>query len=152
MMIFPDRLDDGDTQIYGQASFCYESMWLGLMRVYHRNRAKSYKQTTIELTASRDGRHFTRVGKREEVIPLGKPDDWDAHYHTAVAPILVGQELWIYYGSTIMGENSGINQHHQIGLAKLRRDGFVSMNAGGEIGIVAFLLFLCRCKVPTVAL
>jgi len=136
MTIYPDGLDDPDSQIYGHMGFYYESMWIGFMRVMHTRRAKSYKQTTVELTASRDGRHWTRVGKREEFIALGKPNDWDAHYHDpSTEPILIGNELWIYYRSTRMGAKKE-HQRHCIGLAKLRRDGFVSLNAGEKTGTV----------------
>ena len=38
MTIFPDGLDDADSQIYGHISFRYESMWLGLMRMMHTER------------------------------------------------------------------------------------------------------------------
>jgi len=118
-----------------QVGFVYESMWIGFMRVMH-SRKVSYKQTTAELTCSRDGRHWTRVGKREEFIALGGPKDWDAHYHDPAAePILIGDELWIYYRSTRSGKARD-KQKHYIGLAKLRRDGFVSLNAGEKTGTV----------------
>jgi hypothetical protein len=135
MTIYPDSLDDPDAQIYGHMSFCYESMWVGFMRVMH-TRSVSYKQTTVELTASRDGRHWTRVGRREEFVPLGKQEDWDAHYHDpSTEPILVGDELWIYYRSTRSGKAED-KQTHCIGLAKLRRDGFVSLNGSEPSGTV----------------
>ena len=136
MTIYPDGLDHADTQIYGHCSFCYESMWLGLMRVYHEQSAPTYKQTTIELTASRDGSHWTRVGRREEVIPFGGPDDWDGEYHAALTPIPVGDELWIYYRSAKMGEQKKQKQTHKIGLGILRRDGFVSLDAADTPGTV----------------
>ncbi|MBN2294927.1 MAG: hypothetical protein JXM70_21040 [Pirellulales bacterium] len=134
MTIYPDTLDDPDSQIYGNISFCYESMWLGFLRVMHQ-RPVSYKQTTVEMTCSRDGRHWSRVGNREELIPLGANDAWDAHYHDPIAPILIGDELWIYYRST-NNANEKEPQKHGIGLAKLRRDGFVSLTATDTPGTV----------------
>ncbi|MCH7685967.1 MAG: hypothetical protein IH899_04675 [Planctomycetes bacterium] len=71
MTLYPDALDDPDSQIYGHLSFCYESMWLSFVRVIHTERTAGYKPTTVELTASRDGRHWTRVGNREEILSLG---------------------------------------------------------------------------------
>ena len=140
MTIYPDGLDASDAQIYGHCGFVYESLWIGMMRVMHREYVEnSYKQTTIELTASRDGRHWTRVGKRKEFIPLGKPDEWDPHYHDACTPpILVGDELWIYYRSVPLwdGEKKGHDKISRIGLATLRRDGFVSLNAGETPGVI----------------
>ncbi len=135
MTIYPDGLDDADSQIYGHMGFCYESMWIGFLRVMHQRKV-SYKQTTVELTASRDGRHWTRVGRREEFIPLGKPDAWDAHYHDpSTEPILVGDAIWIYYRSTRSGKSTD-KQTHCVGLATLRRDGFVSLDAGEKPGTI----------------
>ena len=48
----------------------------------------------MELTASRDGRHWTRVGARDEIVPLGSESEWDPDYHDPSGdPILVGNEL-----------------------------------------------------------
>ena len=139
MTLYPDGLDDSDSQIYGHLGFVYESMWIGMMRMMHTKRVKgSHKQTTIELTASRDGRHWTRVGKREEIIPFGKPAEWDSTYHDpCTTPILVNDELWIYYRSMpLWKDRRPSSGKSQIGLAMLRRDGFVSLNAGAEGGNV----------------
>ena len=143
MTFYPDALDAADTQIYGHTGFVYESMWVGMMRVMHTERVpNSYKQTTIELTASRDGRHWSRVGHREEFLPLGRSDEWDPHYHDPhTPPILVGDELWFYYRSQPLGAPRSDPQIaktriSRIGLATLRRDGFVSLNGGDDPGLV----------------
>ena len=143
MTFYPDALDAADTQIYGHVGFVYESMWVGMMRVMHTERVpNSYKQTTIELTASRDGRHWSRVGRREEFIALGEPGSWDPHYHDPhTPPIRVGDELWFYYRSapTIAPKSDPRSQRKRIsriGLATLRRDGFVSLNASRATGLV----------------
>ena len=122
MTFYPDSLDDQDTQIYAQNSFCYESMWLSYLRVMHTERTKGYKQTTVELTSSRDGRNWSRVGNREELIPLGSEREWDTDYHDPLwEPIAVGDELWIYYRSGKLRRDEP--RRYDMGLAKLRRDG-----------------------------
>jgi len=143
MTLYPDALDAADSQVYGHIGFVYESMWIGLVRVMHTNRVpNSYKQTTVELTASRDGRHWTRVGKREEFLPLGKPDDWDPHYQDpCTPPILVGDDLWFYYRSVPLcaprSDPKALKRRvHRIGLATIRRDRFVSLDAGEKPGQV----------------
>ena len=137
MTLYPDALDEPDSQVYGHLSFCYESLWIGFLRMMHTERT-GWKQTTVELTASRDGRHWTRVGRREAFIPLGEPGDWDADYHDPCwDPILVGDELWIYYRSVNRDPNQQkVQVGHAIGLATLRRDGFVSLNAGPTTGAI----------------
>ena len=141
MTFYPDGLDAPDTQIYGHMGFVYESMWIGLIRVMRTKRvADSRKQTVIQLTASRDGRHWTRVGRREEVLALGKTDDWDPHYHDpCTPPIRVRDESWFYYRSVPLFDlkkrpDTKGRKIHRIGLAMLRPDGFVSMNAGEKPG------------------
>jgi len=135
MTIYPDSLDDSDTQIYAQNSFCYESMWLGFLRVMHTERTRGYKQTTVELTASRDGRHWYRVGNRKEILPLGSENQWDADYHDPFwEPLLVDDELWIYYRSGKIRRNE--MRRIDLGLAKIRRDGFVSLDADERPGTV----------------
>jgi len=145
MTIYPDGLDDQDTQIYAHCGFVHESMWMGLVRVMHTDLIEaSRKQTVVQLTASRDGRHWTRVGQREVLIPLGAADEWDPHYHAPTSkPMLVGDEHWIYYFSMplwdpqVVGEDVAMEKKiARIGLAKLRRDGFVSLDAGDETGRV----------------
>jgi len=138
MTLYPDGLDERDSQIYGHRGFVYESMWIGFMRVMHTKR-KGWKQTPVELTCSRDGRHWTRVGRREEFLPVsGGDDDWDADYHNPTsAPILVGNELWIFYESSLRPDHDRQKgDRHGLGLAILRRDGFVSLNAGDAVGTV----------------
>jgi hypothetical protein len=135
MTVYPDTLDDPDSQIYSQNSFCYESMWLGFLRVMHTERTQGYKQTTVELTASRDGRHWSRIGRREEVIPLGTEAEWDTDYHDPFwEPVPVGDQIWIYYRSARLRRNE--QRRYRIGLAMLRRDGFVSLDAGNDPGVI----------------
>ncbi|MEX0727115.1 MAG: hypothetical protein WD065_12640 [Planctomycetaceae bacterium] len=137
MTLYPDALDDPKAQIYGHVGFNYESMWLGIVRVMHDDIvADSYKQTTVEMTSSRDGRHWSRVGDRTQIIPLGEPDEWDPHYHDpCTPPVLVGNELWIYYRSLPLWKDMH-DKISRIGLATLRRDGFVSLDAGDTPGVV----------------
>jgi len=113
------------------------------MRVMHTELIdESLTQTVVELTASRDGRHFSRVGNRDILIPLGDADQWDPHCHGPTSrPILVGDELWIYYFSApvldpkkVGVEKARAAQISRIGLATIRRDGYVSMDAGDEAG------------------
>ena len=136
MTLYPDSLDHPDSQVYGHLSFCYESMWLGFLRMMHTH--VGWKQTTCELTCSRDGRNWSRAGERGEFLTLGTRDEWDADYHDACwDPIRVDDELWIYYRSLNRQPTEKTPKvGHAIGLAKLRRDGFVSLNAGEEIGSV----------------
>ncbi len=138
MTFFPDDRDPPDTQMYGHIGFAYESMWLGLLRVHHLHR-DGWKQVEIELSYSRDGRHWSRPAQRQPFIPLGQADSWDPDYSDPAhnGPLLVGDELWFYYsGSRSDARDKKDFYTMCVGLAKLRRDGFVSLNAGPRSGRV----------------
>ena len=140
MMMYPDRLDPRDRQIYSHVGFVYESMWLGIIQAM-RVKATGWKQVDLHLSYSRDGRHWLRPQRREAFIPLGNADSWEADYsgtsHTA--PVRVGEELFFYYfGSRNPERNKDPEGRwpRYLGLAKLRRDGFASLNAGETPGRV----------------
>ena len=141
-LMYPDRLDPADRQIYAHVGFVYESMWVGLIQAM-RVQATGWKQTDLQLSYSRDGRHWLRPQQREPFIPLGAPDGWEADYAVSsyTPPVLVGDELYIYYTSTrnparFSKEADERWPPQQVGLARLRRDGFASLNAGGNPGQV----------------
>ena len=140
--LYPDEYDGADAQVYSNISFVYESMWLGLCRIMHTERT-GWKQVEVQLSMSRDGYHWTRPTERKPFIPFGAPDSWEPDYTDPIhnGPILVGDELWFYYrGSRHRNRdnNPGAWKYSSMsmGLAKLRRDGFASLNAGESPGTV----------------
>jgi len=139
-MMYPDKFDPPDRQIYSHVGFVYESMWLGLIQTM-RVRDTGWKQVDLQLSYSRDGRHWMRPQHREPFIPLGETNTWEADYsgtcHTA--PLLVGNQLFFYYFGSRNPERDNDPKRRwptYLGLAKLRRDGFASLNAGEAPGNV----------------
>jgi len=141
MMFYPDRLDPPDRQIYSHVGFVYESMWLGIIRAM-RLQVTGWKQVDLQLSYSRDGRHWSRPDQRQPFIPLGDAESWEADYSAAplTEPVLLGEELYFYYfGSRHFTRDQIPVSSFQpyVGLAKLRRDGFASLNADKTPGQVA---------------
>ncbi len=136
-LLFPDRHDAPDCQIYSHIGFPYESMWIGMIRIMHIIPA-GFKQVDLQIAYSRDGRHWLRPLHREPFIPLGTEDSWEADYScfTKYPPTPVGDELWFYYYGSRNGQRDNLDHWGplSIGLAKLRRDGFASLNAGENAG------------------
>ncbi len=89
----------------------------------------------VELATSSDGVHFTRW--REPFVRLGPAGDFDSMMiYMGVGMLPIGDEIWLYYG--------GFDQPHDqvtegkyrpaIGRVRVRLDGFVSQDAGGQGG------------------
>lgn len=141
VILYVDERDEPDSQIYAQMGFVYESMWLGCVRVMHTERT-GWKQTEVELSYSRDGRHWSRPSKRQPLLEFGGPDSWEPDYsgiHNQT-PLLVGDRLWFYYMGSRNPERdkAPVSGDWKIrtGVATLRRDGFASLNGSTEPGSV----------------
>ncbi len=126
-------------QFYNMEVLAYDGLRLGLMTVFSDD--PEYCRGAVQLTYSRDGRHWLRAGDRRVFLPLSQsPGDFDwGSIYPLQAPLPVGDEIWIYY------TGFGVDHNHQlppgvsrvtngIGLAKLRLDGFVSLQAGTDEG------------------
>jgi len=143
-----DEADGPGTQIYGAGVDIYEGVYIAMMWMY---REGTDGNIDTQLAASRDGIHWTRVGERATWLQLGDDDSWEGGMIRSCERIIVrGDELYIYYCG-VHGPHTGpkfsrVERIHRtaIGLVTLRRDGFVSLNAGEEEGCVVtkpFLLF-----------
>ena len=144
-----DDLDPDETQIYGMPVFPYQGLYLGLPWIYraryfrygeysveklHEAQADSPRTIDAQLAWSWDLINWTRPPQRQPLIPRGEPGSWDAGIIvTARAPVIVGDELYFYYGGTA-GVHDEPRVPAAIGLAKLRLDGFCSLAAGAEEG------------------
>ena len=97
----------------------------------------------MQLAVSRDGINWRRIGKRKPFIPLGPPGSIDQGVvYTAKEPLVKNDELWFYYGS---GDNEhGVGGNISISLAKLRIDGFISVDAEEGEGTLLTKPFCCQ--------
>lgn len=129
------------TEIYDMMVFPYESVYVGLVKVWHRT--PDGGPLEIELAVSHDTRNFTRVGDRSSFIPVGPIGSWDRFTNSLPTnlPLLVKDTLRFYYSS----ENSRHSPYKGkdtskmgsgIGFASVPLDRFVSLAAsfdGGQI-------------------
>lgn len=162
-------------QFYMMAGFPYEGIYLGLLSVLDISGfppgekrivggGGEHGPELVELTSSRDLHHWRRVCERQLFLSVGEPSTWEGRriYTTVNRPIIVGDEIWIYYGGWQISKShpytlltpSEDKAHSvdalqrrfpdldfslplgSVGLAKLRLDGWVSLNAGREEGTV----------------
>ena len=136
------KADDQDPmssrQFYNMEWMPYGDVYFGFISVYHvPGPGPWWDKVDVQLTFSRDGRTWQRAGDRQVFIPYGREPgafDW-AMVYCFQHPIVVGDEIWFYYAGF-----SGLHwatqrqewQGGAVGLAKLRLDGFVSMDPGGR--------------------
>jgi len=136
-----DPLDQPCDEIYSMLVFPYESVYIGLVQMFHNHPEDC--TLDIQLAVSRDTVSFERVGDRAPFIPVGDVGEWD-RFNNSLAnnpPIEVGDKLRFYYGgrtyrhSPYEGPDNG-EPGGGIGFATLPRDRFVSLEAtfaAGEI-------------------
>ncbi|MEW6755734.1 MAG: hypothetical protein AB1505_32865 [Candidatus Latescibacterota bacterium] len=85
-----------------------------------------------ELMSSRDGRRWTRYP--EPFIDRDtRPGTWDHAMAWFADCVTVGDREYVYYGGYSAGHKVG---HREVGLAFLRRNGFVSRDAGPRPGLL----------------
>jgi len=162
-MMDVDERDAFGDQVYAMQIMRYESLYLGLCKIYHVEMGDT---CDVHLAVSHNGRHWERpyrplVGPqfaskdrggidtsdahRQPFIPTGPAGSWEFGNNDAAStpPIRVGDELWFYYSGRPVDHSGrppeGVTWDGPlgaVGLARLRVDGFVSAEAdrsGGQI-------------------
>lgn len=139
IVMAPDDFDDRwakpdtvqRTHFYACPSAPYETMYIGLLQIYRAEEQWGYFHGPLwlELVSSRDGVHWLREeGDRPPLIDIGKFRTFDHGMVIAPPPIRVGDELWTYY-TGYDEEHDLLPYHSAIGLARMRKDGFASLDA-----------------------
>jgi len=141
MVMTPDA-DEQHLRFKGLAAFRYEGVYFGSLWVFEDN-----QRAEAELAFSRDGIHWSRPFPGQMFFPRGASDAWDSEMVLPVAPIVRDGQIWFFYSgwnipyhtSALTKARRGWFENHQrkqraIGLAWLRSDGFVSLNADRKEG------------------
>jgi hypothetical protein len=89
-----------------------------------------------ELAWSGDGERWDMLPKHPPLFAVGQKGAWDAGMVLlAESPVAMDDELWFYYRGSRSNERDKTDYYTMsVGLARLRRDGFVSLNAGEKPG------------------
>ncbi|MCA9010723.1 MAG: hypothetical protein KDB01_13320 [Planctomycetaceae bacterium] len=147
-----------NVDVYNMGVFHYEGIYVGLPAMFHATGpVPNYPNTDgfhlIQLACSRDLKSWVRLGDRKPFIGPSRLDS-GAYDLTQIlppsAPVLKDDELWFYYTGlkyranfTYLGKYPDgrtvpvPGRDHDVGavcLAVLRRDGFISLDAGEEPG------------------
>jgi hypothetical protein len=121
-------------ELYNLDCVAYESVLLGLFTMFYGDPPDREKPNQIGVGFSRDGFHWTRP-MREPFIPVSeRRGDWNwANVQSAGGCCLVvGDRLHFYVSGRAGVPGTGDPGVCTTGLATLRRDGFVSLDATGD--------------------
>ena len=145
-----NRPAEYNVEIDNMAVFRYEGLYIGLPNYFESSgripppRGNQDGINSPKLASSRDLRAWTRVGDRSHFLPISEmgPGVLDTGQIMASShPIRRGDELWFYYSGIDVRHRPNMPRvvdeyHGAIHLAKLRVDGFVSIDAGDRAGFV----------------
>ncbi len=146
MWVGSDRLDpmradlQVKPQLYNLDATAYESLMVGLFTIWRGDKnipEGRPKPNSIWLGFSRDGYHWDRPDRRPLIDVSEKQGDWNWGnvQSTAGGFLVVGRNLWFYFSGRA-GAGDKRDAGGATGLAFLRRDGFASMDAGPEGGVL----------------
>jgi hypothetical protein len=140
LVLAADAQDGPGGQVYGMPTDLYEGLYLGMFWMY---REGIDGKIDTQLAVSRNGVNWQRVADRQTFLPNGPDGARDDGMSRVVGRYIArGDTLCLYY--------SMVNGPHRcakfpnpvrkfppaIGLVTLRKDGFVSLDAGEQPGTV----------------
>ncbi|MCC0024400.1 MAG: glycosyl hydrolase family 32 [Hyphomicrobiaceae bacterium] len=138
------KYSDFTPQLYNLDAVAYESLMVGLFSVHQGPEnnicaeENIQKRNQIMLGYSRDGFHWSRPDRRPFIAAQDHdPDSWDwGNIQSAGGGFLVVHDhLYFYYSGRLLTQGYW-DGDAATGLAVLRRDGFASLNADKDGGVV----------------
>ena len=129
---------------YGIKTHDEESVLVGITDAYHGKRPDRW--IDFQLICSRDGYHWQHVADQETFFPVGPKGSWDAGMVLYAQPVEPpgSDKIHIYYtGSRLRHDRTDGAKPEELpvynmGVAFLRRDGYVSLERDGttDVGVV----------------
>ena len=132
-ILIPDERDAEEHYhyFYGMPTRYQDGIYWGFLEPFRLN---DFIYT--ELAYSRDGINFTRHPSRPKLIEYGDEGSWDdTMIFASPGWVEVGDEWWIYY-SGWDGPHGTTERTGGLGLAKIRKEGFVSLRSPKGGGVV----------------
>lgn len=118
-----------DPQSYGMTVSQYGNNYIGQLYSYKK---PGNETIDVQLAVSHDNKKWSRVANQATFIPLGKAGSWDDGMIFSPPIFNHNGKTVIYYSGWDNAHNSKERRRSGIGLATLRLNGFVSLDAGGE--------------------
>ncbi|MBI3922189.1 MAG: hypothetical protein HY318_12280 [Armatimonadetes bacterium] len=142
-ILTPDAQEDNlDDSYYGMVQFKRGEVYVGLVNVLH----EVSNTIDVRLVYSRDGWRWYQLNQRQPWLTTSAGSWDDCMVNISSPPIPMGDESFVFYGGAschhdwwMMGLYEGLDvpeahnveaARYGLGLAKMRLDGFVSVDAG----------------------
>lgn len=152
-VIAPDEYDPPGVEFYSMPLSLYEGWYIGLVYMLYGDPNETFIRKKglmdIQLAASRDGVVWNRMGGHRPFIPRGGRGSFDAGMVGPNAGLVEKDGMiWFYYNGW-SGEHRETKAYRRAndpglfemgrlcsgtGLARIRQDGFISVDAGDEEG------------------
>ena len=132
-ILIPDEQDmaRGFNRFYGMPARYHAGIYWGALWCFKLN-----TDIWTELAWSHDGVNFERMPGRPRLIDLGKEGTWDdGMIFGGPDWVEMGDEWWMYY-SGWDGPHGTRERTPGIGLATLRKEGFISMRGPRDGGVI----------------
>ncbi len=138
VVLTPDPSDSRVCDFYGIQVTYYEGLYIGFLWVLTSiggEEPGSHGYLNAQLVTSRDhGLTWHRVCGRKPVLDRGKQGSFDFGGVYPVPFVTEDKEHLVYYKA--IDQQHGVSCNSTIALSRIRRDGFVSLDAFGEPGEV----------------
>lgn len=131
LMLKADERDQPEDQTYSMWVSHYESVFIGLLKIFH----VETDRCDVQLAFSRNAKHWERPWREPFIDCSPTKGDYDYGNLDPVAdPIPMGDELWIYYGGRSLEHyEPPTDTNGSLCLATLRMDGFASIGENGTL-------------------
>jgi len=132
-ILTPDEIDARESfnAFYGMPARYHAGIYWGALWCFRFN-----DHIFTELAFSRDGFQFDRLPDRPKMIPLGEEGTWDdSMTFGSMDWVEVDDEWWFYYAGWD-GDHGGKDRKAGMGLAKLRKEGLISLHGPAGGGVV----------------
>jgi hypothetical protein len=138
LMLKADERDHPEDQTYSMWVSRYESVFIGLLKVFHVHTDRC----DVQLAFSRNAKLWERPWREPFIDCSSVKGAYDYGNLDPVAdPIPMGDELWIYYGGRSLEHyEPPTDTNGSLCLATLRMDGFVSIGGIGTLVTKPLLL------------
>jgi len=132
-ILIPDEFDMqcGFNRFYGMHARWHEGIYWGALLCFKLN-----TDITTELAWSRDGWHFDRLPLRPKMYNLGPPNAWDDGMVCGSMDWMEMGDRWFLYYAGHDGPHESRDRTPGIGLAILRKEGFISLRGPRGGGVV----------------